>query len=147
MQEEIQEEGGNRNNQLSVLCILSFVGGGLSIFSNLLIWSLFDQVKEYFNNGAMQQIFGEQIDLSFIVSLNPNFFLWQIILYSISVYGVILMWNTKAYGFHVYSISQIVLLIIPEIFIPNLPFPLFEILLSLVFILLYYKNLKEIGRI
>lgn len=133
-----------RPKQLTMLCVLSFIGGGASILSNLLIYSLFDQIKEFFKDGSTQMLLGSEIDMGFILSINPNFFLWQIVLFSFSVFGVILMWKGIMKGFHLYSISQILLLIIPEIYVPSLPFPLFEILLTIVFILLYYKNLKTI---
>ncbi len=135
-----------RPSQLSLLCILSFIGGGLSILSNLIIYSVFDQIKIYFEDGELQNFFGTEIDMGFLLNINPNFFLLQIVLFSFSVYGVYLMWNIDFKGFHIYSVSQVLLLIVPEIFIPSLPFPFFEIALTVVFILLYFKNLKEVEK-
>ncbi len=135
-----------RPSQLSLLCILSFIGGGLSILSNLVIYSVFDQIKIYFEDGELQNFFGTEIDMGFLLNINPNFFLLQIVLFSFSVYGVYLMWNIDFKGFHIYSVSQVLLLIVPEIFIPSLPFPFFEIALTVVFILLYFKNLKEVEK-
>lgn len=146
MQEEETNKIIKRPDQLTFLCVLSFVGGGASILSNFLIYSMFDQIKEYFKDGSTQKLFGTEIDMGFFLSINPNFFLWQLLLFSLSIIGVYLMWNLKQHGFHIYSVSQILLLIIPEIYIPSLPFPLFEILLTVVFILLYFKNLKIIGK-
>ncbi len=135
-----------RPSQLSLLCILSFIGGGLSILSNLVIYSVFDQIKIYFEDGELQNFFGTEIDMGFLLNINPNFFLLQIVLFSFSVYGVYLMWNIDFKGFHIYSVSQVLLLIVPEIFIPSLPFPFFEIAITVVFILLYFKNLKEVEK-
>jgi len=135
-----------RTQQLSFLSILSFIGGGLSILSNLILWLLFDDIKNIFKDGAAQKILGTDIDMGFLLDMNPNFFLWQILFYSISVYGVYLMWNLQMRGFHFYSIAQVLILILPEVYLPFMPFPFFEIALTVVFILLYYKNLKEIGK-
>jgi hypothetical protein len=135
-----------RPSQLSFLCILSFIGGGASILSNLFIYSLFDQIKIYFESGATQKILGTEIDMGFLLDINPDFFLFQMALFAFSVYGVYLMWNLKMTGFHIYSVSQILLFILPEIYVPSLPFPFLEIALTVVFVLLYYKNLKEIGK-
>jgi hypothetical protein len=135
-----------RPQQLTILCIFSFIGGGASLLSNFMIYSLFDQFKEYFKDGATQKILGSEIDMGFILNIDPNFFLGQIIFYSFSILGVFFMWKGSMKGFHIYSISQILLLIIPEIYVPSLPFPLFEILLTIVFILLYFKNLKSIEK-
>lgn len=147
----MKEEGSNisqeeRPKQLTLLCVLSFVGGGASLLSNLFLYSAFDKITEYLQNGTTQKILGTEIDMSFIISINPDFFLWQMVLFSISIYGVILMWNFKMYGFHIYSVSQILLLILPEIYVPSLPFPLLEISITIVFILLYFKNLKIVER-
>lgn len=135
-----------RPPQLSLLCILSFAGGGLSLLSNLILYSSFDLIKEYFKDGSTQKILGSEIDMGFIISVNPDFFLWQMMLFSFSIYGAILMWNFKMYGFHIYSIAQVLLLIIHEIYLPSLPFPFFEIAITIIFILLYFKNLKEVER-
>ena len=147
MTEEIKNSPNrDRPQQLSLLCILSFIGGGASILSNLILYSTFDQIKEFFKDGSTQMILGTEIDMSFIISINPDFFIWQIALFSFSVYGAFLMWNMKMHGFHIYSVSQILLLIIPEIYVPSMPFPLLEISITIVFILLYFKNLKIIGK-
>jgi len=147
MAEEIKNSPNQeRPQQLSLLCILSFIGGGASILSNLILYSSFDQIKDFFKDGATQIILGTEIDMSFIITINPDFFIWQIILFSLSVYGAFLMWNMKMYGFHIYSVSQILLLIIPEIYVPSMPFPFLEISITIVFILLYFKNLKIIGK-
>lgn len=135
-----------RPQQLTLLCILSLVGGGLSLLSNLFLYSSFDLIKEYFKDGATQKILGTEIDMGFIISINPDFFLWQMMLFSFSIYGVILMWKFKMNGFHIYSVSQVLILIIHEIYIPSLPFPFFEIALTIIFILLYFKNLKQVGQ-
>jgi len=147
MQEEVNNNTQReRPKQLTLLCVLSFVGGGASVLSNLFLYSAFDQIKEYLQGGNTQKILGTEIDMGFIISINPDFFLWQIVLFSFSIYGVFLMWNFKMYGFHIYSVSQILLLIMPEIYVPSLPFPLLEISITVVFILLYFKNLRIVGQ-
>jgi len=135
-----------RTQQLTFLSILSFIGGGLSLLSNLILWLLFDEIKNIFKDGAAQKMLGTDIDMGFLLDLNPDFFLWQILFYGISIYGVYLMWNLQMKGFHFYSLAQILLLILPEVYLPFLPFPFFEIALTIVFILLYFKNLKEVEK-
>jgi len=48
----------------------------------------------------------------------------------------------KKAGFHIYTIAQILLLIIPKLFIPNLPFPGMELLISFLFVFYYSRFLK-----
>lgn len=135
-----------RPSQLNFLCILSFIGGGVSLLLSLLFFSLFDQIKMHIENGTFQHLLGDEMDMGFIVDINPDFFLWRMLLFAASVYGVYLMWNLKMTGFHIYSVSQILLLILPEIYVPSLPFPLLDISLTVLFILFYFKNLKEIEK-
>jgi hypothetical protein len=41
-----------------------------------------------------------------------------------------------------YAIAQILILIVQQVYLPSLPFPLIPFLLTLTFILLYYRNLS-----
>ena len=135
-------ETTKRPELLSILCILTFIGSGSSFFANFLLFMMIDQVKEVIGQQETFSFLGSEIDFSFIVNIQPIFFLIQAFLYLVSVYGAIKMFQLSKQGFHIYTIAQILLLILPKIFIPVLPFPFFEIIVSTVFIFLYYKNLE-----
>lgn len=103
-----------------------------------------DIIREYYENGSFDFL-AEDIDLSaleILISVNSIYFVFQAILFALALYGAYLMWNLKKTGFHFYTISQIVLLILPQIFLSGMPFPTFELLLSLIFVILYAKNLQ-----
>jgi hypothetical protein len=143
---ELQEEEKEtqRPELLKILCILTFVGTGLSLFSDIIMFFTIDIIKEYFNNGLLNFL-SKDMDaevLEIIFSVNSSYFVFQGIIFTFTLYGTYLMWNLKKTGFHIYTIGQIVLLIIPQVFIPSLPFPTFNLLISLIFIFLYAKNLK-----
>ena len=143
---ELQEEEKEtqRPELLKILCILTFVGTGLSLFSDIIMFFTIDIIKEYFNNGLLNFL-SKDMDaevLEIIFSVNSSYFDFQGIIFTFTLYGTYLMWNLKKTGFHIYTIGQIVLLIIPQVFIPSLPFPTFNLLISLIFIFLYAKNLK-----
>ncbi len=142
---ELQEKDEKtRPELLKILCILTFVGGGFSLISNAFMFLSIDTIREYYKNG-MFDFLSKDMDLSALeVLLNTNaiYFLIQATLLATAIYGAYLMWNLKKIGFHIYTITQIVLLIIPQIFLPGLPFPTFELILSLLFIILYAKNLQ-----
>jgi hypothetical protein len=136
-----------RPAQLTLLCILSFIAGGFSILGNLYFYAFQDQIIILVENGFFQQFLDGNTTLDFLKDVSSNFFLWQFIANATSVIGVFLMWKLNSQGFHIYAISQIILILIPEIYLPGLPFPILDILLSLVFVLLYFKNLRSIGKI
>ncbi len=141
------KENFQRPAQLTLLCILSFVAGGFSILGNLYFYAFQDQIVTLVESGFFQQFLDGSVTLDFLRDVSPNFFLLQLLANATSVFGVLLMWKLNSTGFHIYAISQIILILIPEVYLPGIPFPIMDILLSLVFILLYFKNLKSIGRI
>jgi hypothetical protein len=77
-----------------------------------------------------------------IFSLPKNYFLLHTLFYAISLFGAYKMWTLKKAGFHFYAISQISLLIVYKAYIPTAPFPLFALAVTVIFILLYFRNLK-----
>ena len=133
-----------RPELLKILCILTFIGSGLSLISNSIMFLTIDIIKAYYENGDFDFI-SENMDLSaleLLISVNPSYFILQALIFGISIYGAYLMWNLKKAGFHVYTVSQLILIIISQIFLPDLPFPIFELMISLVFITFYARNLQ-----
>lgn len=135
-------EKTRRPDILTILCILTFVGSGSSLIANSFLYLMFDQVKEIVGQQEALSFLGSEINLSFLLEIKPVFFLIQAALYFLSVFGAYQMFQLRKIGFHLYTVSQILLLIMSKIFIPSLPFPIFELMVSTVFIFLYYKNLQ-----
>jgi hypothetical protein len=135
-------EAAKRPELLTILCILTFIGSGASLIANGFLYLTFDQVKEIIGQQEALNFLGSEIDLSFLLAIKPIFFLIQALLYVLSVFGAFQMFQLHKIGFHLYTVAQILLLIFPKIFIPMLPFPFFELMVSTVFIFLYYKNLQ-----
>jgi hypothetical protein len=127
---------------LTILCILTFVGGGLNLVSSFLICLFYN---------AFQAIAGD-ISKSFdlpsmdmILNAKPAFFLVSSFFYAFSVFGAFEMWKLRKRGFHLYTISQILLVMMPMYFfglsVPSYP----DIIFSGIFILLYSVNLKHMS--
>ena len=135
------DETKNRPELLTVLCILTFIGSGTSLLANGVLYLMFDQLKELIEQQSVFSLMGSDVDLSFLLDIKSGFFLAQLLIYALSLYGAVQMFQLRKIGFHLYAIAQIALLIIPKIFVPNLPFPFFELIVSAVFVYLYYKNL------
>jgi hypothetical protein len=126
-------------NLLRILCILTFIGSGMNFVSSFMISVFYDQFT----------VIAESINRSFplpglemILEGKSLFFAVSALIYLGCITGAILMWKLKKTGFHVYTISQILLVFSPMYFF-NLPSPsLLDIILSGIFILLYSTNLK-----
>ncbi len=126
-----------RPDLLTLLCILSFIGSGLASFSNLSISIAYPDLDEIlaasgFNIPGIEEV----------LSAGRSFFVLSFVLYLLSFWGVYYMWKLKKTGFHIYSISQIILLIIPSYFIPGLGFPTIAVMITAMFIILYASNLR-----
>ena len=85
--------------------------------------------------------------LEFRLSINPIYYLFIALLYIGSLVGVIKMFKLQRLGFHIYSIAQMLILIVSVIFVytkqgQNSFFN--DFLMTIMFILIYHLYLKRI---
>ncbi|MBT3173276.1 MAG: hypothetical protein HN336_00380 [Lentimicrobiaceae bacterium] len=133
-----------RPKLLKILCILTFVGSGFSLISNIFMFLYIGTIRELYLSGSFEFMM-ESLDVEtfeVLIMSKRSYFAAQALVFTGSIYGAYNMWNLKKIGFHIYTICQISLIILTQIFLPNLPFPLFEVMVSLIFITLYAKNIK-----
>ena len=135
-------ENKERPDLLTILCVLTFIGSGTSLLANGFLFLIFDQVRDFFRQQDGYMFLGSEIDLSFLADISSWFFMWMGLAQFLSFTGALQMFKLKKRGFHIYTVAQIILLIIPKVFIPSLPFPFPELMISAIFIFLYYKNLQ-----
>jgi hypothetical protein len=145
-----QDGDGNqiRPKFLTVLCILSFIGGITQGFSNLMMGMMFPMIREMMNNedvvSLLPEVYMESMDQIFAV--DRIFYFVTGILYIASFMGVLYMWKLKKVGFHIYAIAQILILTASSIFVyPNQEVSsfYFDLLFALIFIYLYYGFYKR----
>ncbi len=137
------EQENKKPELLKVLLILTFIGSGLTMFSNLFLFGFFDQIKALLaTQGSSYSFMGTTMDLTPFFQISAVFYLIQGLLSGLSLTGAIFMWDLRKIGFHFYTLAQICLLIVPKLFIRGLPFPGMELLISFLFVYLYYKFLK-----
>jgi hypothetical protein len=128
-----------RPTLLTVLCILTFIGSGMNLFSSLIIAGFYELFME------IVQEFGQKFNFpgtELLLEMKPAFFLVNAIFYAGSLVGAIFMMQLKKTGFHIYTIAQVLLLLAPMYFLnlsaPGLP----ELLFTGIFVLLYGMHLK-----
>lgn len=140
----MNEQSGNlkiRPKALTVLAILSFVGSGLSAISNLFVFFNHAMMVEMVESGMFSSL---EFDFSILTSTNKQYFLIIGLLNIVSFSGVRQMWFMRRSGFHIYAISQLLMLIVSTVFVfkPSGIFPMFDLLLTGIFIL-YYLRFRE----
>ena len=69
-------------------------------------------------------------------------FILGMLAYAGSLYGVYLMWNLQKVGLHYYALAQIVILILPLVFVSTQLSVIPGLLLTSLFVLLYYRSFK-----
>lgn len=146
---------------MTILLILSLVNACLQIFSSLGMFLTLPIMNEMLSNGDMAQqmepwlsmmrmsdeetkAFWEVIESR--LSINPAYYLLTALLYVGSLVGVLRMFKLQRIGFHVYSISQMLILIVAVIFVYSTQGSsgfFNEFLMTVMFILLYHLYLKR----
>jgi hypothetical protein len=139
--ESEQEQMVKRPQLLALLLIFSMVNGVISSMSNFILFSVIDVIKESFSADDTMNVLGMEIKMSLFLNTDKKFFLYQGILYAVSFLGALLMWKYRRAGFHYYTVSQILLLIVATLYLPGMPFPFVDLMLTGIFVYVYAKNL------
>ncbi len=169
MIEENNAEIPKRSQFLKVLCILSFIMCGIKLLTS--VYSIYQNSPEVMQNSIEQvrSINPEMADQmeNNMIEMENNMYLklspyLEIVYTLLSFMAVLMMWNLKRIGFYMYSIVEIIPYIslffvsTKSISIPGLSantaasFMLFGtilmILIDLLFVFLYSRNLKEMNK-
>ncbi len=126
-----------RPELLTILCILSFIFGGLALLTYLTASLNFQEFRDALNNMNMDL---PQFDA--LKKANQGFYLMGAILYAASLFGAIQMWQLRKSGFHFYLMAQLLIILHPYIFLKISGFPLLQIISTGIFIYLYSRHLK-----
>lgn len=129
---------------LRFLCILTFIGSGLSALSYLIFSVALETVRKVvqLNEMTFLNSADDKKMIATILALPRYYFVIHLSLYLASLFGAYLMWNLRKVGFHLYAVSQIILLIAYKIFLPGAQFPFFPMIVTVFFILLYAFHLR-----
>ena len=156
----MQEEPERRPEMLTILCILSFINAvynGIVNFISFAFYDSFVALLEQMRNGeGMFADMSEQLGDSWetlaeasalAFSVGRGYYFIEMVLFIASFIGVLMMWRLQKRGFHVYAISQILMLIATSIFVVSKiggGFPFSAVLLTALFILMYFSHYKKV---
>ena len=131
MTEETTQSTGKRPGLLTVLCILTFIGSGLG--------TLFMLLATVGMGALMESIPG----LGAAMAGGTAYFAIGTVLAAASLYGAIQMWKLKKMGFFIYAGASVVSIILTLVF--GLPFSAMGAVIPVLFIVLYYLNVKHMN--
>ena len=135
-------EEKNRPGFLTFLCVLTFIGSGSSLLSNLFTPIFLPYFVETMRNNTMFAQLIETYEQMLELPIWQYYFL--AIFCAVAILGAIYMLKMKKIGFHIYAVSQIAQLCIGQ-FLMGGPFKpnLFSLLSTLLFIGLYAIYYKQ----
>lgn len=135
MQEQLtQPESPQRPQLLTILCILSFIGSGLAASSYFLMYASYNELMP-----LLEDMIEQFPAMELFLTINRNFFLTGFILYVLSLAGINLMWRRRKAGFHFYTGSQIMILLMPLFYIDGFPIPYLDGAFTALFIFMYFR--------
>lgn len=129
-----------RPSGLSMICVLTFIGSGISALSSLMVFTGFDLIPSVPMDASL---FPEAQDVKdMVMSAGRWFFLIMAVLFIISFTGATMMWKLKKIGFHCYTFSQMLMFLIPLLMIQGYIVPISSVLITSAFIGMYGLNLR-----
>lgn len=146
---------------LTVLCVLTFIGSGLSLMGNLMSMfispfmdffdpSMFDEAFSHLGNNPGDKLVEEMLNIAILAMDNiVTISLLKFIFSALSIVGAIYMFKLKKLGFYLYIAAQVGFLAIGPIILGwNLFVSIsifFSGFFSILFIALYAINLKHMS--
>ncbi|MDR0970703.1 MAG: hypothetical protein LBM67_09235 [Lentimicrobiaceae bacterium] len=128
---------------LTIFCILSFIGTFASAFSYLFTYIYYDLIPTIVVPEMFGELYGDVFELLF--NVGKKYYLYAGLLNIGAFIGVCFLWKMRKIGLHIYAIAQLLILIVSTIYLyrPMNISPVSDLLLSLVFILVYFRFRKE----
>ena len=147
MPEESKTEKDNQTGQqikmLRMICTMTFLGSAAGAFS----YGFIGADPQWFLDNARQGMNQDMLDLlKVVISPGRSFLLIMALLYAASFLGALLMWKLNKKGFHVYTLSQSLLLIAPLAFLKGVPTAWLNVIVTLLFIFTYSRFIRLMNR-
>lgn len=147
---------------MTILLVLSLINAIFQIFSALGMWITAPVMNQMMADGtleesmapflSMMQMDNDELEAFWQIiesrlSINSTYYLFTALLYLGSLVGVVKMFKLQRTGFHCYSISQMLLLIVSVIYVYSKQGGagfFNEFLMTVIFILIYHLYFKRI---
>ena len=127
----------NRPALLSALCILTFAGSGLAFIAYFFASLLYEDVS---------QLIIQYSSWHTVEHISPLYFTLFMVFYAISLTGAIRMWKLHRDGYYLYVFAQIIILLLPVLWVNKEAFSVTNAIFTLVFISGYSINLGSLKK-
>ncbi|MEG2336827.1 MAG: hypothetical protein RSC04_03705 [Bacteroidales bacterium] len=141
--EDLDKTSSTRHTSLSTVCILTFIGSGLALLSYLYFTVFYKELADAIRyEEVYDSIPGLKDAMEMMLAPGLPFFLLLALTNFASLCGAYLMWKLKKIGFHVYTLAQIVSLLLPFLFGAAQGIPFGSLFWSGLFVAFYAMHLK-----
>lgn len=128
-------EKKRRPDFLSALCILTFTGSGIAFIGYFVAALFYERSSEFIIKYSSWNT---------VETISPLFFTSLMALYAVSLTGAIRIWKLHRDGYFLYTISQLVILFLPSVWVNWQAFSVTNLIFTLVFIVGYGMNWKRL---
>ncbi len=128
--------GGGRPTLITVLCVLSFIGGGLGVLFGILL---------LVGSGAAGGLMNDIPGMGALAGGGMAYGAISLVLSAASLYGAIQIWGMKKMGVYLYAGAQVAAIILPIAFFGGQAFSVFGTVITAAFIAGYWSQMKNMS--
>ena len=144
---------------MTILLVLSFLNAVLNIFSSIIMFVGTPMIAEMVKTGQLEETMAPFLataneemrtammdSMTALAGIKPVYYLLMLVLFVVSLAGVVKILRLNKSGLHFYAISQILMLIVASIYKYPLMQPspfMTDLLLTCMFIAVYYLYFKR----
>ena len=132
---------------LHIFLVLSMIGSGYMLLNSIFMTAMLPTLRQFLESNL--SAFPVELQAAYEVALDiPRIcYALMMILYGLSLTGVILMWKFRQNGWHCYTLAQLLLLVVPVLFMGKAYLSLGDVMLSILFVVIYFVFLKSIRKL
>ncbi len=135
----------NNKVTLHILLVITMIWASMSCLSYLMMGLMLPTFQQYYevHPEMLPEQFYTMMERMFEVP--RTYYLVCSFLFALELAGAVLMWNLRRSGFHSYAIARLLLLLLPLLFLGRGYVAVGDIMFALLFILVYYLLLRQLG--
>ena len=130
---------------LCILLVMSIIYGGTMFFSSFAMAVALPALDKIYS--ANQSLLPAELFTAWerMAAVPRPFYAAMALFGALSVVGCVLMWNLRRSGYHCYAIAQLMMLVLPLLFLGKGYLGLGDVMFTALFLLIYYLQLKRLG--
>ncbi|MBR4739367.1 MAG: hypothetical protein IK058_05120 [Bacteroidales bacterium] len=133
-----------RKTLFHILLVITFVFAGLSAFSYLMMTLMMPTMQQVYADNPTMLPEQFSVMMQQLLDMPRGYFAGGGLLYLLEVLGAALMWRLRWVGFHCYTLSRLLLLLLPALFLGRGFVGIGDIMMALLFVAIYYLLMRQL---